>query len=202
MKTNKMYVTKILLLIIFPLFFVQCDKNNIKKCFRYTRCTIAGKEYRNSEHVLPIFRSPYPMVSYGYDGKKRMFTLFTDCVPKEINEVSKTSILGLEFVIFLNDPLKINTKYQVESLPNKKYLMPEGTDKEYYKANISYSSLNIFNTMKDYSYGDGFVEFTSIDFDNDILEGIFELEFPFSMQKSENIQTIEIQGEFRGNYPR
>ena len=134
--------------------------------------------------------------------KKRVFSLATDCVPKEINEVSKTSVLGLDFVIFLNGPLKIDTKYQVQSLPNKKYLMPEGTEQEYYKANISYSSLSIFNTMKDYSYGDGFVEFTNIDFDNDILEGIFEFEFPFSMQKSENIQTIEVQGEFRGNYNR
>lgn len=49
--------------------------------------------------------------------------------------------------------------------------------------------------MKDYSFGDGFVEFTKID--DGILEGIFEFYFQFSMDKPENVKTVEVLGEFR-----
>lgn len=200
MKTNNMYITKILLLLMLPLFFSQCDKDedDMKRYNRYTKCIIAGKEYKNSEHVLPVFRAPFPIVSYEYKEQKGTVSLYTDCVPKGVKDASETSILGLKFVIFLKEPLKINTKYRVESLPDQNYLMSYGTDKEYDKASISYSYLNIFNTMKDYSFGDGFVEFTKIDIDNDVLEGVFEIEFPFSLEKSDKTQTIKTQGEFRG----
>lgn len=73
--------------------------------------------------------------------------------------------------------------------------MPYGSEEEYSKERISYSILSLYSTINNNSFGDGFVEFTKID--GDILEGFFEFDFQFSMDKSENVKTVEVIGEFR-----
>lgn len=180
---------------MFPLFFSQCDPYDTKRSSKYVKSTIDGKEYWSLKHFTPFIEPPHPDVSYKYDGGKGAISLFTSCLPRDIKKVPEGVMFNLEFMIFLNNPLKINTKYKVKSLPGKNYLMPYGSEEEYSKDRISYSTLRTSNAMKDYSFGDGFVEFTKVD--GDILEGIFEFDFQFSMDKSENAKTVEVTGEFR-----
>lgn len=180
---------------MFPLFFSQCDPYDTKRSSKYVKSTIDGKEYWSPKQFIPSSTSPDPTVFYRYDGGKGIISLSTRCLPRDIKKVPEGVMFNLEFMIFLNNPLKINTKYRVKSLPGKNYLMPYGSEEEYSKDRISYSTLRTSNAMKDYSFGDGFVEFTKID--DGILEGIFEFDFQFSMDKSENVKTVEVLGEFR-----
>jgi hypothetical protein len=125
------------------------------------------------------------------------FKFFTDCNP--VNTTLSLPSYSLDYKLYLNAPLEIGKKYTVQSLPNLDYLVSQDAESEYQEKRVSYCMLSYMSSYDILSFGNGFVEFTKIDIENNRIEGKVQFDILFPDEDIQNPINYKIIGEFRSN---
>lgn len=194
--TNSCCFIKNITWIILSLTLVSCNKEDFPYK-KYFECTINNESFKSSQQLLPLFTENVPLASYNTSESNMYFKFFTDCNP--VNTTLSLPSYSLDYKLYLNAPLEIGKKYTVQSLPNLDYLVSQDAESEYQEKRVSYCMLSYMSSYDILSFGNGFVEFTKIDIENNRIEGKVQFDILFPDEDIQNPINYKIIGEFRSN---
>lgn len=193
----KVYFSAIPILLLSLFLFTGCKKKLIEyfSSPAYVSCNLNGKRYEDHYRSQLELWGPTPDFYYHFRKGRREFTFNFTGYPEEGN--TESSVFYVSLCLFLDEPLTIETSYNIAVLTDSYYDNIDEAIERYKEKKQSYCIIESSLIRSPFCFGNGFISFSQICNPNEAYLGKFGFVFsPLEDSPYIGDDVLHLSGDF------